>query len=66
MTGYTLQIFKLINGYNQELFKKVEYPGASGTEMMDVIYGARHYGIANYFNLPQENVYDVDFVRLGS
>lgn len=65
MTGYTLQIFKVING-NRELVKEVEYPYASGTEMMDVVYGAEHYGIANYFELPQENVYDVDFVRLGS
>jgi hypothetical protein len=60
MTGYTLQIFKIDNG-SRELVKEIQYPRASGHEMMDVVYGARHYGIAEYFNLPPQNTYDVDF-----
>ncbi len=60
MTGYTLKIFKVIND-KLELFKEIPYPHASGTFMMDVIYGARHYGIAEYFNLPREHTYDVCF-----
>jgi hypothetical protein len=50
----------------KELVAEVRYPYASGTEMMDTIYGARHFGIATYFerlNLPKENTYDLDFVR---
>ncbi len=65
MTGYTLQIFKVVDGV-KELFAEVRYPYASGTEMMDIIYGARHFGISTYFerlNLPKENTYDLDFVR---
>jgi hypothetical protein len=66
MTGYTLQIFKVIDGV-KELVAEVRYPYASGTEMMDIIYGARHFGIATYFgrlDLPKDVTYDLDFVRL--
>jgi hypothetical protein len=63
MTGYTLRIFKIVNG-TKELYGTRPYPYASGTEMMDVLYGARHFGIANYFNLPEENTYDIDFVSV--
>jgi hypothetical protein len=68
MTGYTLQIFKVIDGV-KELVAEVRYPYASGTEMMDTIYGARHFGIATYFerlNLPKENTYDLDFVKINN
>jgi hypothetical protein len=68
MTGYTLQIFKVVDGV-EELFAEVRYPYASGTEMMDIIYGARHFGIATYFeslNLPKENTYDLDFVKINN
>jgi hypothetical protein len=61
MTAYTLQIFKIESGM-KTLFKEIVYQNASGHHMMDVIYGARHFGIANYFNLPQDNVYDVGFI----
>jgi hypothetical protein len=60
MTGYTLQIFKIVND-SRELVKEIQYPNASGHAMMDVVYGARHYGIAEYFNLPVEHIYDLDF-----
>ena len=66
MTGYTLQIFKMINGV-KELVSEVRHPYASGTEMMDIINIIRSVGIANYFerlNLPKDVKYDVDFVRL--
>ena len=65
MTGYTLQIFKVVDGV-KELVAEVRYPYASGTEMMDIIYGARHFGIATYFgrlDLPKDVTYDLDFVR---
>jgi len=68
MTGYTLQIFKVIDGV-KELFAEVRYPYASGTEMMDIIYGARHFGIATYFerlNLPKDVTYDLDFVKINN
>jgi hypothetical protein len=68
MTGYTLQIFKVVDGV-KELFAEVRYPYASGTEMMDIIYGARHFGIATYFerlNLPKDVTYDLDFVKINN
>lgn len=68
MTGYTLQIFKVVDGVN-ELVAEVRYPYASGTEMMDTIHGARHFGIATYFgrlDLPKDVTYDLDFVKINN
>jgi hypothetical protein len=60
--SYILQIFKVdpVSG-SKELFKEISYAFVSGTEMMDILYGARHFGIAEYFNLPLENQYDMTF-----
>jgi hypothetical protein len=53
---YTIQIFKVdpVSG-SKELFKEISYAFVSGTAMMDILYGARHFGIAEYFKLPLEN-----------
>ena len=59
---YTIQIFKVDpDSGSKELFKELSYAFLSGTAMMDILYGARHFGIAEYFKLPLENQYEIDF-----